>query len=85
LVGRRAGEGTFLVFWRSGLSFLEEGRLKVEVQPVLTAKGVAWDYSLGSGLTYLLNADLAGRFMVLYDGDRRGARFVAQLYYYKGI
>ncbi len=83
LVGRRAGQGTFLVFWRSGLSFLEEGRLKVEVQPVLTENGGAWDYSLGSGLTYLLNADLAGRLMVYYDHERRDVRFAVQLYLYK--
>lgn len=83
LVGRRAGEGTFLLFWRAGLAFLEEGRLKVEIQPVLTGNGGAWDYSLGSGLTYLLNADLAGRFMVYYDHERRDVRFALQLYLYK--
>lgn len=85
LVGRRDGEGTFLLFWRSGLAFLEEGRLKVEVQPVLTKTAGAWDYSLGSGLTYLLNADLAGRFMVFYDHERRDARFAFQLYFYKRL
>jgi hypothetical protein len=85
LLGRRDGADMFLLFWRSGLSLLEEGRLKVEVQPVLTRSDGAWDYLLGSGLTYLLNADLAGRFMVLYDHGRRDARFVVQLYYYKGL
>ena len=43
LVGRRDGAGTFLLFWRSGLSLLEEGRLKVEAQPVLTRRTGAWD------------------------------------------
>ncbi len=85
LFGRRDGAGMFLLFWRSGLALLEEGRLKVEVQPVLMRSAGAWDYSLGSGLSYLLNADLAGRFMVFYDHDRRDARFVVQLYYYKGL
>jgi len=85
LLGRRDDAGTFLLFWRTGLALLEEGRLKVEAQPVLMRRAGAWEYSLGSGLTYLFNSDLAGRFMVLYDGERRGARFVAQLYYYKGI
>jgi len=82
LIGERDGQGTFLLFWRSGLAFLEEGRLKVEIQPVLTKNAGAWDYSLGSGLTYLLNADLAGRFMVFYDHERRDARFALQLYFY---
>ena len=85
LLGRRDGAGMFLLFWRSGLALLDEGRLKVEVQPALMNSAGAWDYSLGSGLTYLLNADLAGRFMVLYDHGRRDARFVVQLYYYKGL
>jgi hypothetical protein len=85
LLGRRDGAGMFLLFWRSGLALLEEARLKVEIQPVLMRSAGAWDYSLGSGLTYLLNADLAGRFMVLYDHGRRDARFVLQLYFYKRL
>jgi hypothetical protein len=85
LLGRRDGAGMFLLFWRSGLALLEEARLKVEIQPALMRRAGAWDYSLGSGLTYLLNADLAGRFMVLYDHDRRDARFVVQLYFYKRL
>ena len=85
LVGRRDGAGTFLLFWRSGLAFLEEGRLKVEAQPVLTRRAGAWHYSLGSGLTYLLNADLTSRFMVFYDQELHDARFAVQLYYYKRL
>jgi len=85
LFGRRDGAGMFLIFWRSGLALLDEGRLKVEVQPVLMSQAGEWDYSLASGLTYLLNADLAGRFMVLYDRGRRDARFVLQLYFYKRL
>jgi hypothetical protein len=85
LVGRRAGLGTALVFWRSGLALLDEGRLKVELQPVAMRSAGAWDFALGSGLTYLLNADLAGRFMVYYDHGRSDARFVFQIYYYKRL
>jgi len=85
LVGRRAGSGTLLAFWRSGLSLLEEGRLKVEVQPALIRRAGQWTYALGSGLTVLVNADFTGRFMALYDRGRRDARFVLQLYYYKRI
>ncbi len=85
LVGRKAGETTVLLFWRPGLTFLEEGRLKVELQPAVQRKIGAWDYSLGAGLTYLLNADLASRFMVLRDSLGPGVRFVFQLYYYKRL
>ncbi len=85
LFGRRDGDSMFLLFWRSGLSLLEEGRLKVEAEPVLMRRMGSWNYSLASGLTYLLNADLAGRVMVLYDHDRRDARFAVQLYYSKRL
>ncbi len=85
LVGRRDGARTVLLFWRAGLGLLEESRLKIELQPIVQARAGDWDFSLGSGLTYLLNADLAGRFMAYYDRGRRDVRFVVQLYYYKGL
>lgn len=85
LVGRRGGAGTFLAFWRPGWSFLEEGRLKLELQPALMRRAGAWGHALGAGLTYLFNADLAGRFMVLRDSAMPGVRFAVQLYYYKRL
>lgn len=85
LFGRRRGASMFMLFWRSGLSLLEEGRLKVEIQPVLTKDLSDWHLKLGSGLTYLFDADLAGRFMALFDGRGGGARFAVQLYYYKRL
>lgn len=83
--GRRDGAGEFLFFWRTGLSLLDEGRLKVEAQPILTRRAGAWGYSLGSGLTYLVSADLAARGAVLYDHARSDVRFVVQLYFYKRL
>jgi hypothetical protein len=74
-----------MVFWRSGLAFLDEGRLKFELQQVLTRQSGAWDYLPGTGLTFQLNADLAARAMVIYDSLRRDARFVLQLYFYKRV
>jgi len=85
LVGRSDGALMTLLFWRTGLALLEEGRLKLEIQPSLWRRSGNWDHALGAGLTYLFNADLAGRFMVFTDSERGGARFVVQLYYYKGL
>jgi hypothetical protein len=85
LYGQSAGEATALLFWRLGWNLLEESRLKVEVQPALFRKAGNWEYQFGSGLTYLFDTDLAGRFMVLYDIRQNSARFVVQLYYYKGL
>jgi hypothetical protein len=85
LVGRSEGTLTALLFYRAGLSLLAEGRLKIEVQPALWRQAERWDHALGAGLTYLFNADLAGRFMVYNDSMSGGARFAFQLYFYKGI
>lgn len=85
LVGRRGGAGTFMAFWRPGWSFLEEGRLKLELQPAIMRRAGAWTHALGAGLTYLFDADLAGRFMVLRDSAMPGVRFAVQLYYYKRL
>ena len=85
LAGRRGGTGTFLAFWRPGWSFLGEGRLRLELQPALMRRAGAWGHALGAGLTYLFNADLAGRFMVLRDSAMPGVRFAVQLYYYKRL
>jgi hypothetical protein len=82
---KREGDVFFQFFWRAGLSLLDEGRLKVEVQPYLATSGEELEYALASGLTYLLNADLAGRFMVYYDHERRDVRFAVQLYLYKRL
>jgi hypothetical protein len=85
MIGRRNGEDTALLFWRMGWNLMAEGRLKAEIQPAFLRKSGEWGTLLGSGLTYLFDADLAGRFMVLYDIRQNAARFVVQLYYYKGL
>jgi hypothetical protein len=85
LVGRRGGALTALAFYRAGMALLREGRLKIEVQPGLWRREGAWDHALGAGLTYLFNADLAGRVIVFGGSGSGGARFAIQLYYYKGI
>ena len=85
LAGRRAGQDLVLIFWRAGLSFLEEGRLKVEGQPAVIKTGGDWTYQLAGALTYQLNADFTARSMVQYDRARRDTRLVFQLYYYKGL
>ncbi|HPW18669.1 MAG TPA: hypothetical protein PLP83_09865, partial [Candidatus Aminicenantes bacterium] len=85
LLGRRDGAAMALLFWRAGLSLLAENRLKLEAQPALWRRAGAWERALAAGLTYLFNADLAGRLMVYHDSERGGARFVVQLYWYKGL
>ncbi len=85
VAGRKAGSNYLTIFWRGGLSLLEEGRLKIEGQPVVIKTAGTWSTMLAGGVTWLLSADLSARSMVLYDSARKDTRFVVQLYYYKGL
>jgi hypothetical protein len=85
LAGRRAGSGLLLIFWRSGVNLLAEGRLRIEVQPAVERASGRWNYYLGGGTSYQVTADLAARSLVQYDHVARDARFVLQLYFYKRV
>ena len=85
LAGRKAGSKIVLLFWRSGLNLMDEGRLKLEAQPSLMRTDGAWSYRLAGGVTYQVTADLSLRSMVQYDHGQKDARFVLQVYYYKGL
>jgi hypothetical protein len=85
LAGRKAGQDILFLFWRAGLNLLPEGRLKLEVQPVVMKTGGEWSSQLAGGVSYQVTADLAARSMIEYGHARKDARFVIQLYYYKGL
>jgi len=84
-IGSRAGRSILAIFWRLGLNLLEEGRLKLEGQPVLMKTGPDWETLLSGGVTYQAGADLALRAMVQRDSGPRDTRFVLQVYYYKAL
>jgi len=85
LAGRKAGSNIVLLFWRSGLNLMDDGRLKLEAQPSLMRTDGAWTCRLAGGVTYQVTADLSLRSMVQYDNGQKDARFVVQVYYYKGL
>ncbi len=85
LFGHCDRQAAFLLFWRSSLNILNESRLKIEIQPAFWKRQGEREYSLASGLSYLINADLTARAMVLRNSNRMDTRFVFQLYYYKGL
>jgi hypothetical protein len=85
MAGRKAGASVLLLFWRTGISLMEEGRLRIEGQPAVTKTGEGWSWQLASGLSYQITADIAARSMVLRDSARRDTRFVLQIYFYKGL
>jgi hypothetical protein len=85
LTGQKAGSNILFLFWRSGINLLEEGRLKLEVQPAVERAFGRWDCILVGGAAYQITADLAARSMIQYDHARKDARFVLQLYFYKRV
>jgi len=85
MAGDRDKYGAFLLFWRTGLSLLEEGRLKIEAQPVFLIASQKTRIQFSVGATYLASADWTLRAMVTYDQEKKDSRIVFQVYYYKGI
>jgi hypothetical protein len=82
LAGKRRGERALALFWRLGVSFLEEGRLKVEVQPTYWEIGQDWDYQLAGGVSFQATADLTLRSMYVYDRQTNDQRAILQVYWY---
>ena len=73
------------LFGRFGVLFLDEGRLRVELQPVAIRTAGAWETELAAGVSYQATADLAVRGLVLRDSGRRDTRVVLQVYFYKSL
>lgn len=85
MAGEIRDESATAVFLRGGMNLLEEGRLKLEAQPVYLKTGGRDNYQLAAGLSYQLTGDIALRTMYQYDDDMEDHRVVAQVYLYKGI
>jgi hypothetical protein len=85
MIGRQAGRSFLALFWRQGLIALAEGRLRLDLQPVVVKSGPDWTSSLGGCVTYQASRDIALRAMVWRDGERNDTRFVWQIYYYRNL
>ncbi len=85
MVGRKAGRNFLALFGRLGLVALEEGRLRLDLQPVLVNIASDWKTWLGAGVSYQASRDVALRTMVWRDVHRNDTRLVFQVYYYRNI
>jgi len=85
LTGEIRDESATAVFLRGGVNLLEEGRLKLEAQPVYLRTGGRDNYQLAGGLSYQLTGDIAVRTMYQYDDDTADHRVVLQVYLYRRI
>jgi hypothetical protein len=80
--GRKLGHAAYALMWRIGVNFLEEDRLKIEVQPVYWEIGNDWNYQLYAGITFKATSDLTPRVMYVYDRQSNDQRVLLQLYWY---
>lgn len=85
LAGKKDGKNVLALFGRLGANLLEEGRLKLEVQPLVMKTGADWRTLLSGGVAFQATADLAFRAMVQRESAGKDTRIVFQVYYYKGI
>jgi len=82
LGGQRLGEPAYALLWRAGLNLGDEGRLKLEAQPVLLRTGSDTHHKLAGAVSYLVTSDLTCRGMYQYDRATDDHRVLAQMYYY---
>jgi hypothetical protein len=83
--GKRYGEDSFALFWRLGLNWLGEDRLKWEIQPVLRREAGQTVSAFSTGITWLATGDLTLRAEYTYDSATKDSRVVVQVYYYKRL
>ncbi len=85
LAGEKDGLDVLALFGRFGVLFLDEGRFRIDLQPVALRTAGEWETELAAGLSYQATADLAVRGLVLRDSGRRDTRVVLQVYFYKSL
>ncbi len=85
LAGRKDRTNVLAIFGRLGANLLQEGRLKIEVQPVVMKAAADWEILLSGGVAFQATTDLALRAMVQRESARKDTRIVFQAYYYKSI
>jgi hypothetical protein len=83
MAGRKMERNAYALFWRLGMNFLAENRLKIETQPFYWKVGKSSDCQLSGGITYQLSADIALRSMYQYVHGTNDHRIIFQVYYYK--
>jgi hypothetical protein len=72
-------------FYRLGLNFLDENRLKLEAQYAYTDQAGIQNHAPGGGVTFRLTQDLTLRTMYEWSSESDEHRVAVQLYSYFGL
>jgi hypothetical protein len=85
LAGENHGENAGAVFVRGGINLLEEGRLKLEIQPVYLQTAGNANSVIEAGASFQATPDIAVRTLYQHDRDAEDHRVVVQVYLYKKV
>jgi hypothetical protein len=83
--GTLMDEDAYALFARFGVNLLDEGRLKLELQPEYSKIGEHDGFHFSAGPTYQLTDELTLRAMYRYDEHDGENRAVVQVYYYSKV
>jgi opacity protein-like surface antigen len=83
--GTNRDEDALALFACLGMNLLDEGRLKLEIQPEYSKIGEHDGFRFSAGPTYQLTDELALRAMYRYDEHDSENQAVMQIYYYRKI
>ncbi len=85
IAGKWLGERTYAFFYRLGVNLGQEGRFKIEAQPMWWKSGEEKNYELSLCFSFLATSNLMVRLAYFYDHNERDNRVVMQLYYYRPV
>jgi len=82
IAGRKGDDFACGILGRLGVGFLEENRLKLELQPLYTEGAMMSGFQVYGGLSYAVTYELTVRSMYGYINDMNDHRAIVQFYYY---
>ena len=85
LAGENRGESAGALLFRGGINLLDEGRLKLEFQPVFLKTGNDENSVIASAAAFQLTSDVSLKTMYRYDRDAEDHRIVMQVYIYRKL
>jgi hypothetical protein len=83
--GTLRDEDAYALFARFGVNLLDEGRLKLEIQPEYSKIGEMDGFKFAAGPTYQLTDEITLRAMYQHDELADENRAVLQVYYYRKV
>ncbi len=83
--GTSRNDSLFALFWRGSVRFLEEDRLRLELQPCYVRRGLERGWEVSTGVSFQATTHLSLRAMAVRDGIRNDRRIVVQAYYYRAL